>query len=77
MSTTDYFKVLKRMDRLIYLKATGSPEDFASRLAVSKRSLFNYLSVMKELGAPIRYSRNFESYIYNSDGRFVLEFEKS
>ena len=77
MATADYIRVLKRMDQMIRSRSTGTPEDFARRLAISERSLYNYLSVMKDLGAPIRYSRFSESYIYIEDGGFVMEFEKS
>jgi predicted DNA-binding transcriptional regulator YafY len=68
MSTAEYIRILKRMDRMIRSRSTGTPEDFARRLAISERTLYNYLSLMKELGAPIRYSRYSESYIYNEDG---------
>ena len=31
---------------------------------------------MRDLGAPLQYSRTLESYFYREEGRFVLEFEK-
>jgi predicted DNA-binding transcriptional regulator YafY len=77
MATTEYIRVLKRMDRMIRSRSTGTPEDFARRIAISERTLYNYLNAMKELGAPIRYSRYSESYIYIEDGGLILEFEKS
>lgn len=72
----EFIRIIQRMDRLIQLKSTGSPEDFASRLSISERSLYNYLGVMKELGAPLRYSRIYGSYEYLEKGRFLFEFKK-
>lgn len=72
----DFINVLARMDRMIRMRSTGSPVDFAGRLFISERSLYYYLAVMKELGAPLHYSRTTESYIYKDEGRFVFEFEK-
>lgn len=68
--------IMRRMDQMIRLQSTGSPEVFASRLGVSERSMFNYLGLLKGLGAPIRFSRSSDSYIYFEDGRTRLEYEK-
>lgn len=76
MAKKDFIDVLARMDRMIRRRSTGSPVDFAGRLFISVRSLYNYLSVLKELGAPLQYSRTSESYFYKDQGRFVFEFEK-
>ena len=76
MNSIQMIGTLKRMDYMINSEATGSPEDFARRLAVSKRSLFNYLSLLKELGGPIEYKRGLESYVYMEDGRFIFGFKK-
>ena len=64
------------MDLLIRKRSTGNPEDFAARLSVSERSLYNYLTAMRELGAPICYSRVLGSYYYRTDGKFTFEFKK-
>ena len=69
-------EILKRMDQLIRMKSTGGPEDFAGRLYLSERSLYNYIRIMKSLGAPIRYSRAEGSYVYDEAGRFVIEFKQ-
>lgn len=76
MVKTEFIQMLNRMDHLIRMRSTGSPGDFAGKLSISERSLYNYLALMKELGAPVRYSRAGESYFYEENGRFVLEFEK-
>jgi predicted DNA-binding transcriptional regulator YafY len=76
MSTRKIIEILQRMDQMIRMQSTGGPEDFASRLGVSKRSLYYYLRLLKELGAPIRYSSWHDSYEYFEDGKFSLEYIK-
>jgi len=63
------------MDRLIRTKSTGSPVDFAARMDLSERSLYNYLSLLKELGAPLAYSRSAGTYFYRNQGRLAFNFE--
>ena len=76
MSTREIIEILRRMDQMIRMRSTGDPEDFASRLGVSERTMYNYLSLLKALGAPIRFSSGKESYEYYEDGRIGLEYEK-
>lgn len=76
MAKKDFIQTLQRMDSMIRMRSTGSPEDFACRLSISERSLYNYLAVMRELGAPLEYSRIHESYLYREEGRFIFKFNK-
>lgn len=75
MFKADFISLIKRMDKMIRTRSTGTPEDFAARLCLSERSLYNYISLMKGLGAPIIYSRSCGSYIYTIEGEFKFEFE--
>lgn len=59
-----------QLDHLIRIKGTGNPEQLASRLGVSKRMVFKYISTMKRLGAPIKYCIFRCSYYYECDGQF-------
>jgi len=70
------FDQLRRMDLMIRSRSTGTPEEFARRLGISVRSLYNYLALMKETGAPIRYSRTKRTYIYTELGSFVISFTR-
>jgi predicted DNA-binding transcriptional regulator YafY len=65
---------LIRLDYLIHLKATGKPSDCANRIGISERSLYDYLKILKEMGAPIKFSRNRGTYYYNEEGRFRISF---
>ena len=64
---------IERMDLLIRTNATGSPTDFAKRLGISTRTLFNYINFMKsQLRAPIEYSNTMQSYFYTERGLLKL-----
>lgn len=67
---------LELIDYLIRIKGTGTPKQLAARLNISDRSVFEYLNLMKDLGAPIKYSREKQSYYYEEDGLLQLKFKK-
>ena len=69
-----YLNLLLKLDLSIRQKGTGVPRDFARKLGISERSLYEYLKVLKELGAPIRFSRQDHSYYYEIDGQFYISF---
>ncbi len=65
---------LIRLDYLIHLKSTGTPANCANKIGVSERSLYDYLRMLKEMGAPIKFSRHRGTYYYDEDGRFKVSF---
>jgi len=69
-----YLSLLLRLDLFIRQKGTGSPPEFARKMGISERSLYEYLKVLKDLGAPIRFSRQDHSYYYEIDGQFHISF---
>lgn len=66
---------LKRIDHLISIKGTGNPAELAARLKMSERNLYQYIKLMKDLGAPIRFDRYRETYYYHEDGQFIISFQ--
>ncbi|MCK4991753.1 MAG: HTH domain-containing protein [Bacteroidales bacterium] len=62
------------MDQLIRFRETGTPEDFACRLGISVRTLYNYLKILKELGADIQYNTYSRSYEYLSEIRLYIGY---
>lgn len=68
---------ISRLDRLIRRKSTGSPEQLAEKLGLSRSSLFEIISYLKEeMEAPIRYDRHRLSYFYEYIPKFHLGFEQ-
>ena len=72
-----YFDRLQTIDDLIRIKGTGKPAQLAKRLRISERTLYEFLKMMKELGAPIEYDRYKESYYYSEKGGFNIRFSKN
>ena len=57
MNIDKYFERIERIDRLIRLKATGSPKEFAKKLGISESSLYEYLRYLKDKGGPIEFDK--------------------
>jgi predicted DNA-binding transcriptional regulator YafY len=69
-----YLSLLLQLDKFIRQKGTGAPPEFARKMGISERSLYEYLKVLKDLGAPIKWSRQESSYYYSIDGKFYISF---
>jgi len=76
MKVIDILQRLEQMDQLIRLKATGSPRAFASRLGISKSSLYNYLELLRMLGGPVQYNQQLSTFEYEYSVVLQLGFVK-
>lgn len=66
MKRVDLKKVL-RMDFMIQHRCTGSPNEFAKKLELSRSVLYEYLAYMRyDLGIDILYDKYQMSYHYDS-----------
>lgn len=72
-----FLKKINQLDYLICEQRTGTPADLGQKIGVSERSVFDYLKLMREMGAPISYSRAKNSYFYQSNGRLMVRFKES
>jgi hypothetical protein len=55
---------------------TGSPKQLASKLAITERSVYNYIAFMKrELKAPIVYNYQRLSYVYYDEWDFKFNIK--
>jgi DNA-binding IclR family transcriptional regulator len=64
------------MDSKIKHRSTGTPDEFAQRVGLSRSTLFEYLSLMRQdYGLVIEYDRDSQTYYY--DGYDLIEaFQK-
>ncbi|TSE03811.1 hypothetical protein [Aquimarina algiphila] len=69
-----HVEIMERIDQLIRLQATGSPEDCSARLGISKTKLYRIIGVMKNLNAPIEYDFSIQSYVYVEEVGFKFGF---
>ena len=76
MSLFKYIARLQRMDSLIAMRATGTPEEFAYKMKLSRSTLFEMLQEMKGMGVDIRYSSSCETYYYADERRIIIKVEK-
>lgn len=74
MGLLKYIQRLERIDQLIRLKATGSSNQFANKIGISRSMLMENLREMKEMGAPIVYCRHRETYYYSTECNLIIEF---
>jgi hypothetical protein len=75
MSLLKYVERLKRMHDLIHRKATGTPDEFARKLGISKSMLMINLAELKEMGAPLQYNNTTHTYLYNEPCTLRFGFE--
>jgi predicted DNA-binding transcriptional regulator YafY len=75
MSLLKYIERLQRMDSLISMKSTGTPNEFAEKLGIKRSTLFQTLQEMRELGVDIRYSSGRQSYYYADNKRLKIRSE--
>ncbi|SMO59856.1 HTH domain-containing protein [Saccharicrinis carchari] len=71
---TKTIELMERIDKMIARKATGSPQELAERLNISRASLHRVIDVMKFFGAPIEYRISSQSYVYTCDVAFYCGF---
>lgn len=68
---------IETIDSLIRRKFTGNPNELATKLNISLRTLHDTLNFMKnELNAPIVYNSTRRSYCYKEDGLICFKYQK-
>lgn len=69
-------ELVVRMDQLIRLKATGTSREFSQKLGISRSTVYAYLALIKDLGAPLYYCKKTRSFCYSYEVRFIFGFEQ-
>jgi biotin operon repressor len=75
MSLIKYIERLRRMDSLISMMATGTPEEFAEKMGMKRSTLFESLQEMRAIGVDIKYSFIRQSYYYADNRRIKIRLE--
>lgn len=70
-----YFDRLEYLNDMIRRRSTGSPAQLARKFNVSKRTIYEYIDILKSLGAEIDYCRHSETYYYKEAGTFNFHFK--
>jgi hypothetical protein len=74
MKVFEQLERLKRMNRFIKEEKTGTPEEFASMLEISPSHLYRCIEEIKEMGAPITFSRIRKTYYYEYDFEMKVSY---
>ena len=65
---------IMKLDQMIRLEITGSPQELAEKLNLSERQIYRLIDQMRSLGAEISYSQLKNSYIYLNPVKFIFGF---
>jgi len=60
----EYVDLVARFHSLVMLQMTGTPDTFASKLQISRSTLYNLIAEIQSYGIDIEYSRERETYRY-------------
>jgi hypothetical protein len=73
----NFIKHIERINKihlLISTEKTGTPDDFAQTLHLSRRQLYNELETLKNLDASIKYCKKKESFYYDKPFELVFKY---
>lgn len=69
MKFVEQIERLQYLDKLIRKKSTGTPDELAYRLGISRSQLYNLISYLNDIGMEIRFSRATNSFYYKCTDR--------
>ena len=64
MKVFEYLDRISKMHKLVSRQRTGTPEEFAQQLGVSRTSLYELIDELRSRGAPISYSKSTKTFFY-------------
>jgi DNA-binding transcriptional regulator LsrR (DeoR family) len=68
-------KLIERADRLIRLETTGTPNEFAAKLGISRASLFRLLEELKNIEVPVKYCYKYKTYYYEYPVKIQFSYQ--
>ena len=75
MKVFHYLKRIERIHKLIDQESTGSPDEFAMRLGISRTRLYEIVDDLKLEGAPIAYSKSCRTFYYEEPFNISISLE--
>lgn len=67
MKALEQLERLQRINDLIKAEKTGTPDEFANSLHISRRQLYEYINFIKDFGVEVSYSKQRRTF-YLSNG---------
>lgn len=62
MKAIEQLERLQRISQQIKAECTGTPEEFANCLHISRRQLYEYIGFIKDLGIDVSYSKHRKTF---------------
>jgi predicted DNA-binding transcriptional regulator YafY len=69
------FNRVERLHQLIQAKKTGNPKQLASRLGISRATLYVLIDELNSLNLVVAYSRKYETFYYEKDVKLTIQFK--
>jgi predicted DNA-binding transcriptional regulator YafY len=66
---------IQQIDQLIRQKRTGSADELANKLKISRRQVYNWLEELKDIGLEIKYNRTIKSFVYLKSYKVDITFD--
>ncbi len=70
-------EIINMLHRLILLENTGTPDELAEKLHLSRRQVYNFIDELKYIGAKVIYSRSKHTFFYTNDFRMDIKVDYS
>ena len=64
MKVFEYLDRISMMHKLVLRQKTGTPDEFARQLGVSRTSLYELIDELRLRGVPIAYSKSAKTFFY-------------
>jgi predicted DNA-binding transcriptional regulator YafY len=74
MRIFDFFDKMELFNHLVEQGKTGSPQEFADRLNISRATLYNIIDELNAMGLDIAYSRTNYSFFYRTPASLDIHF---
>lgn len=74
MTFLEKLSLLERLDQLIRMKATGSAEQLARRLNISRSKVYELIQCLQSMDADVSYCKRRQSFYYETDKVLAIGF---
>ncbi len=73
MKAFEQLERLQRINEIIKNECTGTPEEFAQKLNISRRQLYAELEYLCDLGINIKYSRTQRTFLFSEGQKLEIK----
>lgn len=74
MNFRKYIERITYLDELIRKERTGTPEELANRLSISRAQLYNIIESLRDEGLAIGYARKRNTFYYAHNQKLEVSF---